>query len=82
MLSENYGILIKNWVVCVSLSRHNHNAFIRTCCMITNPIYLCLVHCILCHLQDLIHCKFQFTKSFKCIFGMISSVYISVFFFS
>ena len=49
MLSENYGIT-KNWVVCDYLSRHNHNAFIRTCCMIINPIYLFLVYCILCHL--------------------------------
>ena len=67
MLSENYGI-IKNWVVCVYLSRLNHNAFLRTCCMIINRIYLFIVYCILCRLQDLIHCKFQFTKFFKCIF--------------
>ena len=81
MLSENYGF-IKNWVVCVYLSRLNHNALLHTCCMIINPIYLFIVYCILCHLQDLIHCKFQFTKFFKCIFWMISSVYIPVFFSS
>ena len=67
MLSENYGF-IKNWVVSVYLSRLNHNALLHSCCMIINPIYLFIVYCILCHLQDLIHYKFQFTKFFKCIF--------------
>ena len=32
----------------------------------------------LCYLQDLIHSKFQLTNFFKCIFWMISSVYMAV----